>query len=155
MYKRVFGRLVIAGFLKSLTLSVTGMIDCAIVGRYLGADGLSAMKLAMPVFSVISLFSAILSTGVSVSVSRDVTRGKTERAGITFQTVFTISVLIAAAGMLVGIACPFVITDLLAARMSIRRSLQLPLSIFRRFSLLHFRLFFLMCWVRWRWLRGQ
>ncbi len=41
MEKKFFRNLVIAGFLRSLTLSVTGLIDCAVVGRYLGTDGLS------------------------------------------------------------------------------------------------------------------
>ena len=61
--------------MKNLTLSIARMIDCAIVGRYLGADGLSAMKLAMPVFSILGLFSSILSTGLSISAARDLARG--------------------------------------------------------------------------------
>ena len=114
MDKRIFRRLVAAGFLKNLTLSIAGMVDCAIVGRFLGAAGLSAMKLALPVFSVLSLFSSILGTGLSVSVSRDLTRGNRERADITFQSVLTVSLLISAACMLVGFACPSAITTLLA-----------------------------------------
>ena len=50
MERRLFRRLVVVGFIKTLTLSVAGMIDCAIVGRFYGTSGLSAMKLAMPVF---------------------------------------------------------------------------------------------------------
>ena len=42
MEKHIFRRLVAAGFIKSLTLSIAGMIDCIIVGRFLGASGLSA-----------------------------------------------------------------------------------------------------------------
>ena len=64
MEKKFFRNLVIAGFFRSLTLSVTGLIDCAVVGRYLGTDGLSAMKLAMPIFSLFALFSVVFSTAV-------------------------------------------------------------------------------------------
>ena len=114
MDKRIFFRLVMVGFIKNLTLSITGMIDCAIVGRDLGADGLSAMKLAMPIFFVIAMFSMILSTGLSVVVSRDTTRGEKEKAEGSVQTVFTICVLIAIAFLLVGIFCPSAVTAFLA-----------------------------------------
>lgn len=50
MHRRVFGRLVLAGTVRNLTLSLTGMIDCAVTGRYLGEAGLSALKLAAPLF---------------------------------------------------------------------------------------------------------
>ena len=36
MEKKFFRNLVIAGFFRSLTLSVTGLIDCAVVGRNIG-----------------------------------------------------------------------------------------------------------------------
>lgn len=116
MDRRIFRRLVAAGFIKSLTLSIAGMIDCAIVGRFLGANGLSAMKLAMPIFSVLSLFSSVLGTGLSVSVSRDLTRGDRERAGKTFQSVLTVTVLIGLVCTWIGIVRPSMITTLLAGR---------------------------------------
>ena len=50
MDRKLFGRLVLIGFIKNLTLSIAGMIDCSAVGRSLGAAGHSAMKLAMRVF---------------------------------------------------------------------------------------------------------
>ena len=53
MDRKAFQRLVAAGFLKSLTLSIAGMVDCAVAGQYLGAEGLSAMKLAIPIFFIL------------------------------------------------------------------------------------------------------
>ena len=38
MEKKFFKNLVIAGFFRSLALSFTGLIDCAVVGHYLGTD---------------------------------------------------------------------------------------------------------------------
>ena len=102
MDKKLFGRLVFIGFIKYLTMSIAGMIDCAIVGRSLGADGLSAMKLAMPVFSMLSLFSTILSTGLSVVVSRDLTRGRKEDVEMTVHSVFTVTIVIAILCMAAG-----------------------------------------------------
>ncbi len=116
MDRRIFRRLVLAGFIQNFVLSVTGMIDCAVVGRYLGTDGLSAMQLAMPVFSLLSLFSMILGTGLSVAVSREMTRGETERAAIIFDTVIETVLLISSAVTLIGIFCPSLVTVLLAGR---------------------------------------
>ncbi len=102
MDKKLFGRLMLIGFIKHLTMSVAGMIDCAVVGRNLGADGLSAMKLAMPVFSVLSLFSTIMSTGLAVSVSHDLTRGRKAEAERTVHSVFTVTLVISAVCMAAG-----------------------------------------------------
>ena len=114
MDRRIFRRLVAAGFIKSLTLSIAGMIDCAVVGHALGSDRLSAMKLAMPVFSLLSLFSSVLGTGLSVAVSRDLTRGRRDRADAAFGSVYTLSLLIGAACAAVGLARPAPVTALFA-----------------------------------------
>lgn len=114
MDKRIFRRLVLAGFIQNLALSITGMVDCAVVGRHLGASGLSAMKLAMPVFSLLSLFSTILSTGLSVVVSRDLAKGRVDRAGRAFTAVIEAVLLLALLSMLVGAVCPSAVTALLA-----------------------------------------
>lgn len=106
MEKRHFNNLVIVGFLKSLTLSFTGLIDCAIVGRYLGADGLSAMKLAIPVFSVLSLFSFILTSGLSVSVSKELSLGNKARANEILRSVAAATGILGACFTAAGIMAP-------------------------------------------------
>ena len=114
MEQRFFRNIVITSFIKSLTLSITGMVDCAIVGHYLGADGLSAMKLAMPIFSILSLFSFVLSTGLSVTISKELSVNGEARANDIFKSVFTV---ICAAGIcltVLGIIYPSVLTDLFA-----------------------------------------
>ena len=104
------------GFIKELTLSIAGMIDCAIVGRYLGETGLSAMKLAMPVFSILSLFSIIMSTGLSVAVSRALTKGDREGANCSVQTAFTVVVIVALVCMTIGVVRPSLVTRMLAGK---------------------------------------
>ena len=44
----IFRRLVLVYSIQYLALSLTGMVDCSIGGWFCGADGLAAMKLAMP-----------------------------------------------------------------------------------------------------------
>ena len=110
MVKNYFKTLVIASFIKSLTLSVAGLIDTAVVGRYLGMDGLSAMKLAMPVFSVLTLFSSVLSSGLSVAVSKELAEHGVERANKVFRSAFTLTCIFGVCFMALGVLGP----DLLA-----------------------------------------
>ena len=102
----IFRRLVLAGFIRSLTNSITNMIDSIIAGRYLGTAGLSAMKLALPIFSIFALFSVVLGSGLSVVVSKDITRGRRDRANKVFQQVFTVAALISLVMMAMAIFCP-------------------------------------------------
>lgn len=111
MGKKFFKSLVITNFIKSLTLSLTGMIDCAVVGHYLGADGLSAMKLAMPVFSILSLFSFVLSTGLSVTVSKEIAANSKARANDIFRSVCTVICVVGLCITVIGILYPSVLTD--------------------------------------------
>ena len=112
MEKKHFSKLVIAGFFKSLTLSIAGLIDCAVVGRYLGADGLSAMKLAMPIFSVFSLFSALFSGGLSITISRELSENGAERADTVFKSAFSAICAIGVCITAFGLICPGALTEL-------------------------------------------
>lgn len=114
MEKKYFRKLVIAGFVKNVTLSFAGLIDCAIVGRYLGTDGLSAMKLAMPVFSFLSLFSAVFSTGLSITLSGELSEHGVKRARAVFKSAFFVICLIGAGITVLGFINPALLTDLLA-----------------------------------------
>ena len=113
MEKRYFSQLVFASFIKSLTLSLAGLIDCAVVGRFLGADGLSAMKLAMPVYSFLSLFSAVFGTGLSITVSRELTENGVARANEIFRSVFSVLCALGACLMALGLLNPGLLSDLL------------------------------------------
>lgn len=106
MDKRVFRHLVVVNALLFLTLSVTGMIDCAVVGHFLGEDGLAAMKIAMPVFSVLSFFSTVMSSGMSILVSRELTQGRREGANQVIGTVVLAGLLLAALCLLAGLLIP-------------------------------------------------
>ena len=114
MEKKQFRKLVIAGFIKSLTLSLIGLIDCAIVGHYLGADGLSAMKLAMPVFSLLSFFSAIISTGLLIRISEELSETGIQRANAVFRSAFTVICAAGACITAVGFRAPDALSDLFA-----------------------------------------
>ena len=114
MEKAYFRKLVIAGFIKSLTLSFTGLIDCAVVGRFLGADGLSAMKLAVPVFALLSLFSSVFSSGLSVAVSGELSEHGVKRANEVLRSAVTVVCLIGVLLMTVGFLAPNALAELFA-----------------------------------------
>lgn len=104
--KHIFRKLVMVSFIQNLTLSLTGMIDCAIVGQYIGPDGLSAMKIAMPIFAVLSLFSTVFSSGLSVRVSKEMTEGNKENATHIVNSVFSLSLFIGAVFLIISIVNP-------------------------------------------------
>ncbi|MBQ7064303.1 MAG: ATP-binding protein [Firmicutes bacterium] len=110
----MFRQLVLINFIKELTLSFTGFIDYAVVGRYLGADGLSGMKLVMPVFSIFELFSVVLATGQSISMSRDLSRGSREEAEKTIHSITTLIMILGSVFLLLGVSMPKGITRLFA-----------------------------------------
>ena len=114
MHHNIFTRLVIAGTVRNLTLSLTGMIDSAVTGNYLGQAGLSALKLAAPVFSCMSLFSAVLSGGVSVILAKELSHGRNDNAQRMFRMTFTLLGGIALLFTLAGGSCPSLAASFLA-----------------------------------------
>ena len=114
MEKKFFRSIVITGFIKSLTLSLTGLIDCAVVGQFMGADGLSAMKLAMPVFSILALFSFVLSSGLSVTISKELSVNGEAKANEVFKSVFTVICVVGVFVMAIGFTDPDILSDIFA-----------------------------------------
>ena len=49
----LFRRIVLIHMTQALVLSITGIVDSAIVGQFWDAEGLAGMKLAMPVVSIL------------------------------------------------------------------------------------------------------
>ncbi|MBR6823259.1 MAG: ATP-binding protein [Clostridia bacterium] len=113
MDRKIFRRIVIAGFLNYFVISITGIIDCAVIGRFMGSAELSAYNLADPVFSFFVLLSSIIGTGLSVVVSKDLSIGAKDRADKTVKTVITLIVAISAISALIGIFIPESINKLL------------------------------------------
>ena len=84
-YQRIFfRRLILVNMLQSLTLSITGMIDNAVAGQFWGSEGLAAMKLAMPVYSVLSLFGSVITAGMSLRTTQEMENGQKEEANQIF-----------------------------------------------------------------------
>ena len=47
MINKVYSKLFLSSFMQYFVLSITGMVDCAVCGRWCGTDGLTAMQLGI------------------------------------------------------------------------------------------------------------
>ena len=110
----IFRRIVTIHMTQALVLSITGIVDSAIVGQFWEAEGLAGMKLAMPVFSILYMFGSILSTGLSVQVTKLLAKGRREEANQFFLWVCTASVAVSLVFMLAAILLPDTITGFFA-----------------------------------------
>lgn len=103
MNEKIFRQLVRTNFIRSLTLSLTGMIDCAVVGRYLGEGGLSGMKIASPIFTIICLFSIVMASGQSITISRELSCGNRDNANAIVNSIVTAALIFSAVFMIAGV----------------------------------------------------
>ena len=110
----LFRRIVVIHMLQALVLSITGIVDSAIVGQFWEAEGLAGMKLAMPVFSILYMAGSILSTGLSVQVTKLLAKGKRAEANQHFIWVCTAALGISLVVMMAAILLPDTITGFFA-----------------------------------------
>ena len=102
---RVFHRLVFTNIIQYLVLSITGIVDCTLVGMYCGTASLANMKLAMPIFSIISLIDNVVKNDLSIVATRKIVRGEKEEANHVFNSMlkglFVVSLVFVALGLLI------------------------------------------------------
>ena len=110
MIDRIYSKLFISFFIQAFVLSITGMVDCAVVGRWCGADGLTSMQLAMPVFLVLTVPSFIGANGISIVISREIGQGRKNNAVAAFSTAVIASGFIGIVFTAVGILAPSAVT---------------------------------------------
>ena len=110
----LFRRIVILHMTQAMVLSITGIVDSAIVGQFWEAEGLAGMKLAMPVFSIFFMIGSILSTGLSVQVTKLLAKGRRREANQCFIWVCASAAGISLIIMLAAILIPDTITGFFA-----------------------------------------
>ncbi len=114
----VFRRLIIANFVQNVTMSITGTIDTALIGRSLGASGLSALQLSVPIFFIFSIVSQTLGSGSAIVLTRQLAGGEQDKAVQTFSTVCALTVCIGIVIALIGLFCPGLVVNLMAGSLS-------------------------------------
>ena len=110
----LFRRIVMIHMLQALVLSSTSIVDSAIVGQFWEAEGLAGMKLAMPVFPILYMVGSILSTGLSVQVTKLLAKGRRAEANQHFIWVCTAALGVSMVLMMAAILFPDTITGFFA-----------------------------------------
>lgn len=90
---KMFGRLWAPAMVSSLALAVADMADAIVVGQRMGATGLAAISLALPVYMVVNVFVHGLGIGGSVKYSKLLGEGKQKEAQSCFHHVFWAALL--------------------------------------------------------------
>ena len=97
---RMFRRLLVPSLASSLGLAFADMADAVVVGQRMGAVGLAAISLSLPLYMVLNVFMHGLGLGGSVRYSQLLGEGKSKQAVDCFNRIMQagllISVLIAA-----------------------------------------------------------
>ena len=88
--------------LSSLGWALSDMADAVVVGQRLGAVGLAAISLILPVYMVNCMFAHGLGLGGSVRYSRLLGEGRTAEAADSFHGVFGLALLFSVATAVLG-----------------------------------------------------
>ena len=88
---KMFGRLLVPALVSSLALAAGDMADAIVVGQKMGATGLAAISLALPVYMVINVFVHGLGIGGSVKYSKLLGEGKREEALLCFNQILELA----------------------------------------------------------------
>ena len=88
--------------LSSLGWALSDMADAVVVGQRLGAVGLAAISLILPVYMVNCMFAHGLGLGGSVRYSRLLGEGRTAEAADSFHGVFGLTLLFSVATAVLG-----------------------------------------------------
>ena len=90
---RMFRGLWVPAMLSSLGWALSDMADAVVVGQRLGAVGLAAIGLILPVYMINCMFAHGLGLGGSVRYSRLLSQGKTQEAADSFHGVLALALL--------------------------------------------------------------
>ena len=94
---RMFRRLLLPSLASSLGLALADMADAVVVGQRMGATGLAAISLSLPLYMVFNVFMHGLGIGGSVRYSQLLGEGRAKEAADCFNRVM-------GAGLLVSLA---------------------------------------------------
>lgn len=101
---KMFGRLLAPSIASALGLALADMADAVVIGQRMGATGLAAVSISLPVFMVINVLVHGLGIGGSVKYSRYLGEGEEEKAVTGFNQILGaavgISLLLAILGNL-------------------------------------------------------
>ena len=119
---RMFRGLWVPAMLSSLGWALSDMADAVVVGQRLGAVGLAAIGLILPVYMINCMFAHGLGLGGSVRYSRLLSQGKTQEAADSFHGVLALALLFSVTTAVLG---SVFIDPLLSRPATIQRSIKI------------------------------
>ena len=99
---RMFCGLWVPAMLSSLGWALSDMADAVVVGQRLGAVGLAAIGLILPVYMINCMFAHGLGLGGSVRYSRLLSQGKMQEAADSFHGVLALALLFSVTTAVLG-----------------------------------------------------
>ena len=130
---KMLGRLLVPSMVAAIGLAAGDMADAVVIGQRMGATGLAAVSLALPVFMVVNVLVHGLGIGGSVKYSKYMGEGKEEAAVDNFNQILlagvAVSVLLAVLGNL------FLVQVMQGCSMRSARSMSAPFLPVCRFCL--------------------
>lgn len=99
---KIFIKLWLPALISSFGLAFADMADAIVVGRKIGADGLAAISICLPIYMVINVFMHSIGLGGSARFSKLLGEGKKREAEEVFSKTITaaalLGILLAASG---------------------------------------------------------
>lgn len=143
-------------FLKYSSLNVLGMIalscyilaDTFFVSKALGADGLAALNLAIPVYSFISGSGLMIGMGGGIKYSIAKSQGAAQRADQTFTNSAVLTAVIAACFFLTGLLASGPLALLLGADGTVYEMTRTYLQVILLFAPMFMTNNLLLCFIR-------
>ncbi len=96
-----FRRFFVPALLSNIGLALGGMVDCLVVGAKMGADGLSAISLGIPIYLFYNVLSYGFSIGGSIHYASALATGRADEGRTIFNNVlsFLITVYLVTAAL--------------------------------------------------------
>lgn len=143
-------------FLKYSSLNVLGMIalscyilaDTFFVSKALGADGLAALNLAIPVYSFINGSGLMIGMGGGIKYSIAKSQGAAQRADQTFTNSAVLTAVIAACFFLTGLLASGPLALLLGADGTVYEMTRIYLQVILLFAPMFMTNNLLLCFIR-------
>ena len=96
LLKRLFSANLRTTLFSELAFAAGTVIDGIITSRFVGEQGIAAIGISAPFFSLLAVFSGMIGIGCQTGCSREIGLGKRTEANRIYSTILTFSILVSA-----------------------------------------------------------
>lgn len=99
----MFFSLIFVTILTSLSGTISGLIDSLAISHFCGDAAMASYSVAKPIFTLISLFTGIVTGGIQIVLSRELGKGNIKKASSLFTFYFIASLIMGIILLIVGL----------------------------------------------------